>query len=256
MLDGDKKLCYRGRIDDQYRLRGSRKEPTSRDLKDALDAVLAGRKVATPETEVDGCLITFPKPREPKAVNYADHVAPLLKQHCWECHRDGGSAPFSLTSFKQAASRAESIAEVITDQRMPPWFASHDFGPFVNRRGLTDAERATVIDWVRSGTVAGDLKKAPLPPDEPKTKWLIGTPDLVLSSNEFELPAKGDIPYKYAILPHPFAEDTWVQGVQILGDNPRALHHCNLAFVKLTEGFKEENFVTGYVPGGEPMAAR
>ena len=36
-------------------------------------------------------------------------------------------------------------------------------------------------------------------------------------------------------------------------DNSRSLHHCNMAFVKVAEGFKEENFVTGYVPGGEAM---
>ena len=49
----------RGRIDDQYRLGGVRKEATTRDLRDALEAVLAGKKIATPETEVDGCPITF-----------------------------------------------------------------------------------------------------------------------------------------------------------------------------------------------------
>src|SRR5438309_2285193 len=54
VLDGEKRLRYRGRIDDQYRLGGVRKEPTSRDLKDALDAVLAGREIVNPETEVDG----------------------------------------------------------------------------------------------------------------------------------------------------------------------------------------------------------
>src|ERR1700722_2811358 len=39
VLDGEKLLCYRGRIDDQNRLGGVRKEPTTHELKDALDAV-------------------------------------------------------------------------------------------------------------------------------------------------------------------------------------------------------------------------
>jgi thiol-disulfide isomerase/thioredoxin len=254
VLDRDRRLSYRGRIDDQYRLRGVRKEPTSRDLKAAIDAILAGKPVATPETEVDGCAITFPKPREPRPVTFAEHVAPLLQKHCWDCHTSNGSAPFALTSYKQVATRADAIAEVITDQRMPPWFASHEFGPFVNRRGLTDEERTTILDWVRSGTAAGDLSKAPTPP-APKDKWQIGTPDLILRTSEFELPATGDIPYKYALLLHNFPEDTWVQGVQITSDNPRVLHHANLAYVSLTGGriIREENFITGYVPGGEPM---
>jgi hypothetical protein len=255
VLDSEHRLCYRGRVDDQYRLGGVRRDPTSRDLKDALDAVLAGGKVAHPETEVDGCLITFPKPHTPKGeITYAEHVAPILQKHCWQCHQSGGSAPFSLTSYKQTSRRAEALAEVVAQQRMPPWFASHEFGPFVNRRGLSDEERQTVVDWVRSGAAAGDEKKAPAPPKPLESPWLIGKPDLVLQSSQIELPAKGDIPYKYAILPHAFPEDTWVQGVQILPDNPRALHHCNMGYANLAEGFNEENFVTGYVPGGEPMA--
>ena len=253
VLDGEKRLCYRGRIDDQYRLGGARKEPTSHDLLDALDAVLAGRKVARAETEVDGCAITFPKERKPKDVTFAEQVAPILKKHCWECHQSGGSAPFALTTFKQASAQAEAIAEVVIQERMPPWFASHDFGPFVNRRGLSDDERQTIADWVRSGAAQGDAKKTPAAPRPPESKWLIGTPDLVIETIELDLPAKGDIPYKHAVLPHIFLEDTWVQNVQILPANPRALHHCNMAFGNLVDGFTEANFITGYVPGGEAM---
>jgi hypothetical protein len=146
------------------------------------------------------------------------------------------------------------LAEVISDQRMPPWFASHDFGPFVNRRGLSDEERAIVFDWVKTGAQPGDIAKAPVPPNAAADKWLIGTPDLVLQSTEFELPAKGDIPYKYSMLLHTFAEDTWIQSAQIISDNPASLHHCNMGFASLFQDFKEENFITGTVPGGEPMA--
>ncbi len=103
VLDADKSIRYRGRIDDQFRLRGNRDKPTTTELKDALDAVLAGKKVAPAETEVDGCLITLPKPTKAKDVNFAEHVAPILKKHCWECHKTGGSAPFALTTYKQAA---------------------------------------------------------------------------------------------------------------------------------------------------------
>src|SRR5262249_13943048 len=54
-------------------------------------------------------------------------------------------------------------------------------------------------------------------------------------------------------VPQVLSEDTWVRAVQILPDNPRAVHHCNMMFFTLKEGFKQANFVTGYVPGGEPM---
>src|SRR5437899_1201330 len=79
--DGERRLRYRGRIDDQYRLGGARPEPTKRELKDALDAVLTGKPVAVAVTQVDGCAITFPQPRKPRAVTFAEHVAPILKTH-------------------------------------------------------------------------------------------------------------------------------------------------------------------------------
>jgi hypothetical protein len=137
---------------------------------------------------------------------------------------------------------------------MPPWFASHDYGPFVNRRGLSDEERQILSDWAHSGSLLGDAAKVPAPPKASTSKWQIAAPDLVLQSGEFELPAKGDIPYKYSMLLHTFTEDTWVQAAQITSDSPAALHHCNMGFANLVEGFKEENFITGTVPGGEPMS--
>jgi hypothetical protein len=84
-------------------------------------------------------------------------------------------------------------------------------------------------------------------------RWRIGTPDLVVEVPfAQELPASGDVPYKYAVIPHVFEEDTWVQGVQILPDNPRVVHHCNLVYMT-NEGYKQANFITGLVPGNGPM---
>jgi hypothetical protein len=62
--DGARK--YRGRIDDQYVALGKRQvQPTSRDLLEALDAVLTGRPVARPETRAVGCFIPPLSPKGP-----------------------------------------------------------------------------------------------------------------------------------------------------------------------------------------------
>ncbi len=56
-------LLYRGRIDDRFNTSGKRRtEPTVRDLRDALEAVLAGKPVATPRTKAFGC--PLPRPTE------------------------------------------------------------------------------------------------------------------------------------------------------------------------------------------------
>jgi hypothetical protein len=56
ILDPDGKVAYRGRIDDWYVDYGKRRgEPTRRDLRDALDAILRGAPVPNPTTKVIGC---------------------------------------------------------------------------------------------------------------------------------------------------------------------------------------------------------
>jgi hypothetical protein len=61
VVDRGGAIRYRGRIDNLYAALGkTRQQVTSHDLRDALDAVLAGRPVPHPETESIGCFITDP----------------------------------------------------------------------------------------------------------------------------------------------------------------------------------------------------
>jgi AhpC/TSA family protein len=62
VIDAAAKVRYRGRIDNFYAALGQpRPRATVHDLRDALDAVIAFRRVTTPETEAIGCFITHPK---------------------------------------------------------------------------------------------------------------------------------------------------------------------------------------------------
>jgi hypothetical protein len=59
VYDRDGRQVYRGRIDDRFVDYGrTRVEPTSDDLRDALDACLNDRPVRTAVTEAVGCLIS------------------------------------------------------------------------------------------------------------------------------------------------------------------------------------------------------
>jgi len=54
----DESIAYRGRIDNSFAAIGKqRRVVTEHDLRDALDAVLAGKTVAKPETQPIGCYI-------------------------------------------------------------------------------------------------------------------------------------------------------------------------------------------------------
>ncbi len=61
LLDGDRTIRYRGRIDDQYGYTYRRAVPTHTELKDALTELLAGKAVTVPESECQGCLIGHSK---------------------------------------------------------------------------------------------------------------------------------------------------------------------------------------------------
>ena len=59
VMSGDGSVLYRGRIDNRVVSFGTRRpQATSFDLRDALDAVLAGRAVAHPLTPTVGCIIS------------------------------------------------------------------------------------------------------------------------------------------------------------------------------------------------------
>ena len=57
VVDAKGTLLYRGRIDDRYADLGKLRPPRTRDLRDALEAALAGKPVPAPRTAAIGCLI-------------------------------------------------------------------------------------------------------------------------------------------------------------------------------------------------------
>lgn len=255
VLDGDRKLIYRGRIDDQLRLGGTRPEPTRRDLEEAIRETLESKPVSVPETAVDGCTIETPLPPSVKRLDptYHQDIAPILRKRCVSCHVEGTAAPFALLTYRDAASHAEMIGEVVADQRMPPWFANPKHGTFQNDPSLTINERETIANWVRSGHVEGDAPSEVDAIPKAAPRWRIGEPDLIVTMfEEHSVPATGFVPYRNVLLPHVFLADTWVEAFEIRPENPAVVHHCNMAFIT-TKGAGEHTFITGHVPGGLPM---
>lgn len=259
VFDHTQRLRYRGRVTDRYQFIGSavltRTEPGAHDdLRTAIDDLLAGRAVAQPETSPVGLPLAPPESLAPlSGVNFAQHVQPILARHCANCHHPGTEAPFSLVTYEDAAGHADMIAEVVREERMPPWYAS--FGHFLNAPTMSADERRQVRAWVAAGTPAGALETLPPVDNTPRpVTWAIDTPDLVLKVPQpHELPADGFIPYKYVILPYRFEHDTWIQQCEILPDNPRVVHHCNMAYLTNPFDPKSAKFVLGKVPGSQPM---
>ncbi len=165
-----------------------------------------------------------PDPRT-KAPTYARDVAPILYKHCTTCHRPGEIAPMSLLTYGEVRPYARDIRDKVADGVMPPWHADMPHGTFLNERGLTDAERATILRWVANGAPRGDLKDAPPAPAYPEG-WSIGTPDAIFQmQEEYRIPAEGTIAYEYFYIPTNFTEPKWIQAIEIRPGNRAVVHH-------------------------------
>lgn len=261
VLDSESTLVYRGRIDDRYRLGGVRPSATRNDLAESLTELLAGGPISVPETPVDGCRISIAPADETTSAGstswtYHRDVAPILAANCSSCHQRGGSAPFSLGSLRRVRSHGAMIAEVVEEQRMPPWYASPHFGVFQNDRSLSEDERRKIMEWVRGGMPEGERPKDAATPkiERAQSGWSIPEPDLVLKMVfPHRLPADGFIPYRYVVLPHVFTDDTWVEAFEIRPDNRAVVHHADLAYGAPGTKPGRRTFITGYVPGGQPL---
>lgn len=165
-----------------------------------------------------------------EAVTYFGDVERIFRNHCVECHRVGGNAPFALVSFEDVRRKAKTIREVVEKRIMPPWGASPQHGAFVNDPSLTAKDIAKLGRWIEGGMERGDAARA-LPPPPPRAEWQIGTPDVIFETEPVEVPGEGPVPYRYVRLPTNLREDRWVEATQILSTSPEIVHHV-LVFIE------------------------
>ena len=148
------------------------------------------------------------------AVTWAEHVAPLLHEHCTSCHRPGGGTPFPLLTYRQARERARLVSMVARDGFMPPHPPTADSPRYANRAPLTEADIELLGRWVAGGSPEGDPAKAPPTPD--LESWELGEPDLLLESGEeLEVPLDAVDLVRNFVLPVPVDEPRWLRAVAL-----------------------------------------
>jgi peroxiredoxin/mono/diheme cytochrome c family protein len=254
LLDQQRVIRYRGRVDDQYSVGGrSRPTATREDLKVAIDELLEGKPVSVTETTSIGCLIGRTRPpRKNATVTYSNQIARVMQQHCVECHRPGEIAPFSLTDYQEVAGWADMIVEVTQSRQMPPWHASPEHGHFANERRLSTEELDLLQRWAAEGAPEGN--PAELPPARTFTGgWqLPRQPDHVvwMSDKPFPVPAEGTVKYQYFSTDAGLTEDKWITGAEVLPGNRAVVHHV-IVFCTNDGKIVDEDrqMVTAFVPG-------
>lgn len=265
LLDSERRVVYRGAVDDQFGV-GSKKPDAQRHfLREALEAALDGRVPATRSTSAAGCLLARAAEKRPAPAGSAEYhrdVAPILRKHCVECHRPGEVGPFPLLSYRDADGWSLMIREVVEAGLMPPWHADPRYGRWSNARALSDAEKKTILDWVDAGAPEGPppASEPPLPPADPG-RWHIGTPDLVIKAPKQSVPARGEIDYRYAQVDTGLTEDRWVSAAEIHAGARSIVHHI-LVFVRYPrerqseqppiDGGLEAGYFACLVPGERP----
>jgi len=253
------RVAYQGRIDDRVTPLVRRPRPTTHELADAIDALLTGRQVAAQRTQAAGCVIAPPRPaaRPERKIGYAE-VAPLLGRYCVGCHRPGEAGPMSLATYDDAAEWADTIVDVLRENRMPPSRLSPPdprFGEFVAAPEPSAAEIDAIAAWADAGAPRGP--GAPRAPAFASgTRWAIGKPDLVLSMpRAYSVPANGVVEYQYYDLLTYTGDERWVEAIEIRPSARSVVHHANVYMAQpelMTVGFDAGERWASFAPGRPP----
>lgn len=161
------------------------------------------------------------------APTFSRDVAPLLRQHCSECHRPGGAAPFSLLTYDDVRPRAREIVAAASTRQMPPWKAAGPAGQFVSDRRLSSSDVAMLQAWLQNGAARGD---GDVPPStRPSSAWQLGPPDMVVTlESPYRLPAGGSDRLRNFVIRLPVDRTRYVRAWEFRPTNPRVVHHATM----------------------------
>ncbi|MGC4086201.1 MAG: hypothetical protein QM736_29780 [Vicinamibacterales bacterium] len=183
------------------------------------------------------------------APTFTRDVAPIVFEHCGQCHHPDGPAPFSLVSYDSARRRARLMAITTASRLMPPWKSEPGYGDFVGQRFLSDAELLTLREWSEAGAPEGDPADLPQTPQWTKG-WQLGTPDLVVQwPRPYEVRADGPDFSRTFVLRLPIASTRYVRGFELQpGGAAGLLHHANIRVDRTSASreMDEEDPLPGY----------
>lgn len=251
-------LRYRGPINDRVTYEHQKPAASENYLADTLDAMLADQPVPLARRDAIGCLINFPeRSADHSLISYADTVAPILADNCVVCHSPGGIGPWAMTGYDMVRGFAPMMREVLMTNRMPPWHADPHVGEWQEDRGISNADKQTLVHWIEAGAPrgAGPDPLADLPPVS--GDWPLGEPDLVIEIPAFEVPASGVVDYQFPVVVNPLDRGVWIEAATIIPGDRTVVHHVLAGSADRFDPDVEreesvfENYIIGYAPGAE-----
>jgi hypothetical protein len=226
--------------------------------KAAVDALVAGQKVALTSVPAKGQLIAFPERARATtfaSISYAHTVAPIIQAKCATCHQPGGIGPMPLNTYEQIKGFSPMIREVIRTHRMPPYLADETVGAFQDDDRLTPTQMKTLVHWIDAGSPrgAGEDPLAKIKFQAPD--WPLGKPDVVLNVPAVKIPASGVMDYQHPVVTNAMAEGRWMKATTFRVSDRQVVHHILTGVVASDhagETFSESSWgasLGGYGPG-------
>ncbi|MEH6558023.1 MAG: redoxin domain-containing protein [Oceanicoccus sp.] len=260
-----KKVVYHGPVSDKVTYEVQKEKAASNYLANALDSIIAGKKIAVADVDAPGCLINFPENenRDQHAeISYHDTIAPLLEKNCIGCHQEGGIGPWAMTSYEMIKGFSPMIREVIRTDRMPPWHADPEVGHFLRDKSLSANEIKTLVHWIEAGSPRGEGPDPLAIPRAPLKDWPLGKPDMILALPSATIPATGIVDYRYPVIENPLKESKWLKASTVKVGSRETVHHVLSGFMKEMPKDGESGqidwgpSVGGYAVGAESQISR
>lgn len=159
-------------------------------------------------------------------LTYTADIAPIIIENCTPCHRSGGAAPFSLTTFNQVNRKKNTILAVTQSGLMPPWPADRNYSHFIGERYLSDADKDKIKDWIRGGAPQGDTTLMPRLPEYDAYSY-IGKPDTTVWFDSILVTGNSRDKFYIATLPIELSEKKYVKAMEFLPNENNLVHHMN-----------------------------
>lgn len=164
-----------------------------------------------------------------RQVTFSRDIAPIFQKSCQNCHHAGTSAPMSLMTYNETRPWVRAIKDRVLRREMPPWHLDKTVGirNYKNDISLNDVQIATIVKWVDSGAPEGTPADLPKPLDfRGENTWFIGQPDLLVTTDNFKMYAKGSDWWIDQYAEVTLTEDRWIKAMEIKPGNRRIVHHC------------------------------
>ncbi len=227
--------------------------------RDAVEGLVAGRKVAMVPHAARGGFIGFPeraKAASFERISYARTVAPIIQAKCTGCHQPGGIGPMPLNSYEQIKGFSPMIREVLRTRRMPPYLADPTVGHFDDDERLTAQEIKTLVHWVEAGAPRGSGEDPLAKVKFQAPEWPLGKPDVIVEIPAAKIPASGTMEYQRPVVPSVLTEGRWMKATTFRVTDRQVVHHILTGVVdgdfKLGDSASEAQWgasLGGYGPG-------